>query len=94
MTLAEFVEWIQRLASEDRLTQAQADDIIEQRRMFDEHRQMLEAEYRGLVVGYCARERLVGESVTGVLDHARETFKRRRLVYFEVVGPAAQSTQS
>jgi hypothetical protein len=89
MTFSELVEWLQSLVGQGRLTVRQMDDLVAQRRLFDAERQLIEVEYRGLVVGYCANERLIDETVVGLLDRIVDIYRGRYQVYFEPVGVAS-----
>lgn len=85
MNSEEFAFWTLELVEQGRLTVEQAADARQQRARFDRERPMIEEEFRGLVVGYVAGERLVGSSAPEVLDAAEDRFGRSRQVYFEPV---------
>jgi len=62
-----------------------ADDLIRQRRLFDERRKAIETEYYQRVAGYVA-DKFVSADTTGeLLERVQEAFPGRML-YFEPIG--------
>jgi hypothetical protein len=85
VTYEEFAAWIRSLVQQGRLAESDASDILEQRRLFDEQRSIIEAEFDGAVVGIVAGERITRHTTAELLDAARAGFSGR-LVYFEPIG--------
>lgn len=83
MNYEELQSWLLALAEQGRFERDEVDDLLRQRRLFDENRSMIEEQYQQRVVGYVANELVFGDRITEVLDRARST---GRLVYFEPVG--------
>lgn len=88
MNYAEFAQWTESLVEERQLTREQAEDVREQRRLFDEERATIELEFAGRIVGFVARERLVSDRVVTLLDEAVSAYEGRQ-VYFEPIGERA-----
>jgi hypothetical protein len=84
----EFAAWVQSLVQQRRLATEEANDVLEQRRLFDEQRSIIEAEYDGSVVGLVAGERIACRTTAELLDSAAANFGAR-LVYFEPIGRAS-----
>jgi len=88
MDVESFVRWVYEDFFEDVVTataRGQAEDLIQQRRLFDENRQVIEAEYRLRVTGYIADRLRVAETAAELLDQVIDEFPGRML-YFEPVG--------
>ncbi len=83
-----FAAWIRSLVQLRRLANEEANDILEQRRLFDEQRSIIEAEFDGSVVGLVAGQRIARQTTTELLDSAAADFGRRQ-VYFEPIGRAS-----
>jgi len=84
VTYEELVLWLGRLVEEGRLGEAQMQDILEQRRVFDSERPRLELEYDGLAVGFIAGQLFAAESIDLLLDQTAENDER--MLYFEPIG--------
>jgi hypothetical protein len=82
---AEYRARLEKNVREGRMTAAQRDDVLEQKRLFDEHRAEIEKQYHFRVVGYVNGVCEVGSTVHEVLNKAQERFPGR-MVYFEPVG--------
>ena len=67
------------------LLRQRADDLIRQRRHFDENRQFLEAEYYQRVAGYVADHLRVADTTGQLLDLAQNE-SPGRMLYFEPIG--------
>lgn len=89
MNFEEFVRWLERLVVQGRLTPEQMEDLETQRRRFDDERRMLETEFHGRVVGFCASERVVDETMVGLLNQVLDRYQGRYQVYFEAVAARA-----
>ena len=85
MNYEEFAAWIRALVDEGRLAAYDGDDVLEQRRLFDSQRPVIEVEFDGAVVGMVAGERIVRRQTSALLDAAAEAHTGR-LVYFEPIG--------
>jgi hypothetical protein len=83
MTYEEFADWTYALAEEERLTPDQAEDLRRQRALFDEQREMIEAEYAGAVAGFVDDDLVVTRGVSLILNEALERFGGERQLYFE-----------
>jgi hypothetical protein len=83
-----FALWVRSLVQERRLTNDEADDILEQRRLFDEQRSIIEAEFDGSVIGLVSGQRIARRTMTELLDLAAVDFRGRQ-VYFEPMGRAS-----
>jgi hypothetical protein len=88
VTYEEFAAWIQSLVQQGRLTGSGANDVLEQRRLFDQQRSNIETEFDGSVVGVVAGERITRRTTAELLDAASADFSGR-LVYFEPIGRAS-----
>lgn len=88
MDSEEFVAWVQSLVQQGRLNPEGANDVLEQRRLFDQQRSIIETEFNGSVVGIVAGEQIVRQTTTELLDFAAASFEGR-LVYFEPIGRAS-----
>jgi hypothetical protein len=84
VTTDEFERWLSVLVGEGRLDFGQAEDLLAQRRRFDDERERLTAEYHDTVIGFVAGSMLVADSVGQLLEEARGF--DGRLVYFEPIG--------
>ena len=84
MNIEELIAWLREEQQARRLSAFQADEVIAQRRQFDQDRKWLGSEFDGKVVGYVADNRIVEDSVTLLLARAREY--EGHMMYFEPVG--------
>ena len=89
MNEQEFLNWLEALLGERRLTPEQTDDLRRQRELFDAERQVIEAEFQGRAVGYIADEQWVQDCVPDLLDRAVRVFGGSRQLYFEPIGYTA-----
>ena len=87
MNYDELRDWLFLLVEQRRLTTVRADDLLEQRRRFDELREILESDPPGRVVGVVAGEVVPDDDVSSLLDRCREMFGDRP-VYFEPIRSA------
>ena len=85
MTFEEFADWLRTECWEGRLTLIQAADVLAQRRLFDDNRAMLEAEFPHRTVGYIANQLHTAGSVGTLLDVATAR-SEPRMLYFESIG--------
>jgi len=81
----EFEAWLHQELGADRIDASQVDDLLQQRRLFDESRMVIESEYLGQVIGFVADHLEVAESASELLNRAEEIYPGRML-YFESVG--------
>ena len=86
MNFDEFTQWTRALTVEGRLSPEQADDVLQQRRRFDNQRQMIENEFPGRVVGFVADELVADDEAPAMLDRVMERFGLERQLYFEWIG--------
>lgn len=89
MSEQEFLNWLENLRGDRKLTHQQVNDLRRQRELFDAERQMIEAEFQGRAVGYIADERWVEDCVPDLLDRAVGIFGGSRQLYFEPIGYTA-----
>lgn len=80
MTTEEFEQWLSSLVRGGRLEPGEYDELVLQRRLFDQNRARIEAEFPGRVVGYIAGNEVIGDSVPELLA-AAQRFSGQ--VYFE-----------
>jgi hypothetical protein len=85
MTFEEFVAWLAREFRAGMIGEFQVADLIAQRALFDEHREMIEKEFAMHVAGYVANELRGGPTVGELLRLAQKEFPGRML-YFEPIG--------
>lgn len=81
----EFEKMLQQQVADEQMTQAQADDLLAQRRTFEANRQSIEAQYKYKCVGYVNGQMLVADDHTALLDQAKHEHPGK-LTYFETVG--------
>jgi hypothetical protein len=67
------------------MTQAQVDDVREQRARFDSNREAIERDHSGRAAGFVAGQMVVAESVEELVDRAKREFPGRML-YAEPIG--------
>lgn len=89
MNEQEFLNWLETLLRERKLTREQVNDLRRQRELFDAERQMIETEFQGRAVGYIADERWVQDCVPDLLDRAVRVFSGSQQLYFEPIGYTA-----
>lgn len=83
MTYEEFSTWLTELVEEGGLQPDEREDLLEQRRLFDQERSLIQREFPGLVVGFVEGNRVYSSSVTELLDTAEHFFHGQ--IYFEPV---------
>lgn len=87
MTAGEFAYWLGTLVERRRLTSEQADDLRQQRELFDADRERIEQEFAGRVVGFVNEELLVRDGVTEMLSAAVGHYDGQRQLYYEPIAP-------
>ena len=89
MTDAEFRARLDEEVTVGRMTEKERDDLLDQKRVFDEHLPpgdtSLRREFQGRIVGYVAGERRIDWEIHKLLDSAKETYPGR-MIYFEPIG--------
>jgi hypothetical protein len=84
VTQEEFVNWLSYEVSNDRMTQAEMNDILSQKQLFDGNRSIIETEYNRKVVGYIANQLIVASGIHELIDAAKEKFPDN-IIYFEPI---------
>lgn len=74
-----------RELSSGQMTQAEVDDLLEQKAKFDSNRQAIERDHQGHAVGYVAGQMLVADSVPELVERAKADYPGR-MAYVEGVG--------
>jgi peptide subunit release factor RF-3 len=85
MTDEEFQRWLEDEVAHDRMSKAQMEDLLQQKKLFDADRKALEQKYAGQIVGFVDSNLQVGGTVHEVLDKAKARAPGR-MVYFEAIG--------
>ena len=85
MTNEQFKAWLASEVTENRMSQAQMDDLLQQKQIFDENRTPLQEQYKGRVVGYANRRLFLAQNVHLLLDDVKR-LAPGSLVYFEPIG--------
>jgi hypothetical protein len=85
MTDSEFQTWLDDEVRHGRMTHAQRDDLLDQKRLFDAHRAEIEQQHQHRVVGYVSGQREVTDTAQGLFALAHRSHPGR-MVYFEPVG--------
>ena len=85
MTDVEFLRWLDNEVRARRLSPKQRDDLVTQKRAFDNDRALIMQQFANQVVGYSGRTQIVGNTVHDVLDQAKRALPDR-MVYFEPIG--------
>ena len=85
MTDAEFVQWLDNEVDGNRITSEQRQDLIDQKRIFEVQRRLIEQEHRYKIVGFVAGERRVAQEIHALLDTSKAQFPSR-MIYFEPIG--------
>lgn len=67
------------------LTQAQMDDLLAQRELFDANRETIKTDHEKKVVGYCNGEMFVAGTVHLLLEQTKKAHAGK-LTYFETIG--------
>jgi hypothetical protein len=85
MTDTEFRDWLEAEVLAGRMTQAQRDDLLEQKQYFERNRNEIEQQHPQRVVGYVNGRREVSASIQELLAQVQRGYPNR-MVYFEPVG--------
>lgn len=85
MTSEEFVIWLRVEVGNQRMTESEMNDLLEQKRLFDDERSIIESKYYRRVVGYIAGHRRVANGIHQLIDGAKAQFPDK-MIYFEPIG--------
>jgi hypothetical protein len=84
MTNEEFVAWLQDETQNNRMSAAQRDDLLAQKRIFEINRSSIEETFRNQIVGYANGIRLVDNDLHRLIANAQIGFPGA-MVYFEPI---------
>jgi hypothetical protein len=85
MTDSEFAEWLEAEVADNRMTTGQQQDLLDQKRIFENQRSIIEEQYRYQIVGIVAGQLRVGREVHALLGESKMQFPGR-MIYFEPIG--------
>jgi len=88
MTDDEFQNWLRDEVANERMQQAQMDDLLKQKFLFDgafgSPNSPLRTEFTFQIVGYVADKRIVANEIHVLIDTAKREFPGR-MIYFEPI---------
>lgn len=87
MNFEEFQQWLRQLVSEGRLQLDEYEDLLEQRRLFDDKRSIIERDHPGTVVGFVRGHKIVAATAQDLLSEA-DTYGGQ--IYYEDISPRHQ----
>lgn len=85
MTHDEFVRWLEDEVRSERMTEFEMRDLLEQKRLFDAERSIIEIEFAGKIVGYVAGQRRITTTLHELIDPAKDELQDK-MIYFEPIG--------
>jgi hypothetical protein len=85
LTHEEFATWLEDEVKGNRMTFTQQQDLLNQKKLFDSQRTLIQHEFVGQIVGYVAGQRRSAPKIHELLDKSNAQFPGS-MVYFEPVG--------
>lgn len=85
MTDREFTQWLDDEVAGNRITRLQQQDLLQQKRTFENQRTLIEQDYRNQIVGFVADQLRVSRDIHELISMCKEQYPKR-MIYFEPIG--------